>query len=498
MASNAPVSIRFDRPMDRVSVEARFHLSPRADGRVRWLSDRAMEYDHPSLTPLTMYRAILEGGYRAVDGSVDGLRHSWTFTTEGPPVLSATTPGAGDTGVDPSTYVALDFSRPMNVGSLASAVSLSPAIGFQLLQDPADSRRVIVAPQALLDTNAPYSLTVTAAALDVNGNHLQAGTTIEFHTGRLQRLQHWIGFVAQPLTGGGTSAVWIVNEARLPRQVLGGSAAAFNWSSAGDRMLVRSDAGEWSDAALDGASKQLPFTAVWAAYLAPGRGYAYLDSGRLRLLQPDGQMREVEVGVAAAAVSPDGTTIAFATIAGPGATIFAYNVDLRSLSRLQVEPGAVDGLAWAPDGQSLAYRVAAERSGQGVIRARFLRGSTQVVTVATGAVGPPAWQADSRHVFFTASVDTPAGPVPKAFRLAAGDQPPSRLTAAAGLPAGGTVAVDQLDPSPDGHEVAFISSSSGTAQVWVMNADGSGLTQLTRYGENGFAYQSAEAAWTPT
>ena len=43
--------------------------------------------------------------------------------------------------------------------------------------------------------------------------------------------------------------------------------------------------------------------------------------------------------------------------------------------------------------------------------------------------------------------------------------------------------------SPDGKQIAFVSNRTGTYEIYVMNADGSGITQVTRGPE------SHRAAW---
>src|SRR5205807_20916 len=158
--SGDPVRVRFDRPMDRASVASRFHLVPSAPGRLRWLSDRELAYEHAPLRASTRYTVALDAGYRDAGGNVETLRHSWSFRTEGAPVLSGASPGPDDGDVDPASYITLTFSRQMDLTTLQSAVSLAPSAPFAIRQDPLDPRRVVLAPGSLLEPEPDYSVTV--------------------------------------------------------------------------------------------------------------------------------------------------------------------------------------------------------------------------------------------------------------------------------------------------------------------------------------------------
>jgi Tol biopolymer transport system component len=59
------------------------------------------------------------------------------------------------------------------------------------------------------------------------------------------------------------------------------------------------------------------------------------------------------------------------------------------------------------------------------------------------------------------------------------------------------VEVDQLSPSPDGHQLAFVSTAGGRQGVWSMNVDGTGLTQLTDPDPTRFSYSCRNVVWTP-
>jgi Bacterial Ig-like domain len=494
--SSEPIRIRFDRAMDQASVAERFRLVPGVQGTLHWASDRELAYEHPPLAASSRYQAVLEPGYRDAGGSVNSLRHSWFFRTEAPPSLAGSAPGAGDRGVDPAAYITLTFSREMDPAALRGAISLSPSVPFAIRPDAADAHKVVLAPSSILEPNVDYSVAVTRDAHDVDGNPLGAGGLVTFTTGDLRPLKHWVGFVAQPTDGTAGDGVWIVDENRFPRRLVAGPADGFSWSSDGRRLLLRTPAGTWSDQALDAAATTLPFRGDWADYL--DTGYAFLDGARLQILEPDGQVVTVADGVSDAAVAPGGSRIAF-VVATPlgGSEIDAYATDLRSRYRLQSEAGTIDGLTWSQDGLALAYRVDPGDPLRSLVRARVLRDG-QAVTVAVGQVSTPSWQADGRHLFFTAVVPTPSGPTAKAFRLTVGDPPPKTLTAGAGMPATPGLQVTSLSPSPDGHQLAFAAETAGRAAVFLMNADGTGLTQLTEFDHDSFPYAASAVAWTPT
>lgn len=496
--TSAPLHIWFDRPVDQRSVGGRFELHPGAPGEFRWQGDRELVFEHRPLRPSTTYEVALAPGYRDSQGNVSSLRHSWKFSTEAAPTLTGATPGPGDRGVDPAAYLSLSFSREMDLATLAGSISVSPYVRFSLRHDPGDVRRVILAPDALLEPARSYTVAVTSDARDIDGNQLRAGRVVSFSTGELKTLKHWIGFIVEPAPGTDGEGVWIVDENRFPRQLVNAPVDLFSWSPDATHLLLRSPAGSWSDQPLAGTGTQLPFAARWAAFLAPGRGYVYLDEGSLRLLTARGDVVEVAAGVGEAAVAPGGTRLAFTVGSHPGSQIDGYDVDLHARYRLQTETALVDGLDWSPDGQALAYRLLAADPQKSQIRARLLSGSARTVTVATGEVSTPAWQADSRHLIFTAAVQGPAGTLNRAFRLAAGDPPPRTLAAAQGMPAAVTAAVRQASPSPDGHQIAFLSDYEGRSAVFLMNADGTNVTRVSEFDPAGLSYSCRAVAWTPS
>jgi hypothetical protein len=499
--SNEVIRIRFDRPMDHRSVADHFTVTPRVQGALTWTSDSELAFEHVPLVPSTQYQVVLEPGYRDTQGGTNAFRHSWTFRTETPPTLADSTPGPGDRSVDPASYISLTFSRAMDADTLAGAIDLVPTAPFAVHQDPSDPRHVVLAPQSLLLARTGYQVTIDQEARDQDGNRLGAAATMSFSTGDVRPLRHWVSFIAESPSGSAGVGLWAVDDNRVPRQLIGGAVGAFSWSADGTHLLLRNGDGTWSDQPLDGVPVKLPISGAWADFLAPGHGYAFLDQGTLGILQPDGTRLTVATGVTEAAVAPGGERIAFVTHDPSGseraAEIDAYDADLRARYRLQAEPEQIDGLSWSSDSQSVAYRLGATDPAHREIRVRSLHDGT-ATTVATGDVSAPIWEADRQHVAFTAIVPVTGGSVSKAFRFAVGDGVRHVVSAAAGLPSGQGMDVDQLSPSPDGHQLAFVSTAGGRQGVWTMNVDGTGLTQLTDPDPNRFAYSVRDVAWTPS
>jgi Tol biopolymer transport system component len=122
---------------------------------------------------------------------------------------------------------------------------------------------------------------------------------------------------------------------------------------------------------------------------------------------------------------------------------------------------------------------------------RSLTGQASTATVATGDIGQPTWLPDSTHVLFAAGIATANGFGRRAFLLSV-IAPPATLSAALAIPSGLALDVADPVPSPDGHQIAFVSQD----QVWLMNADGTRPTALTRFDTASFPFLCRTPAWT--
>ena len=491
VSTAAPIQITFDHNVDQQSIESRLHLQPATSGTLVWLSPRQLSYQHATLAPSSTYEVVLEAGYKDPAGNTAVLRHHWSFVTEGPPGFAGSAPANGESGVDPAAYLTVDFSRDMNAASLAGAISISPSAPFTARLDPTDGRRAIIAPATLLQPSTAYTISITSTALDADGNRLAAAASIAFTTGLIRQLHHWVAF-ATTNSDGTSGALWLVDESGFPRKLYDGAAVhSFSWSPEGDTLVLQSDAGTWSVLTPGQDPKPLGFQAAWAAALASGLGYVFIDdSGALHRLSANGVDTLISTAVTQATVSPDGTRLAFVEAGSQSSIIWGYDVGLQARYQLAVENGPISDPTFAPAGNRIAYL--RNDAGLTTLKVRNLSGAAATMTVASaGQIGAPAWLPDSVHLVFAAGLQTATGTLQKAFLVSA-IAPPATLTSALGLPADPSVAVADPVPSPDGHQIAFLNGG----QVWLMNADGTRPTPLTTFDSASFPYSCRTPAWT--
>lgn len=489
VSTATPVKITFDHDVDRASVESRLHLMPATNGLVHWANGHQLVYQHATLRTSTSYEVILEAGYKDVAGNAYSLRHHWSFVTETAPTFTGSTPANGDTGVDPAAYLVLSFSRQMDAAALASAITLTPAAPFEVRGDASDSRRAIVAPSQLLDPNTTYNLSISTGAADIDGNQINRFLTFAFKTGPPRPLHGWITFTTIGVDGS-PGGLWIVNESGFPRLLFNSTPVhSFSWSPDGASLLIQGDGETWWQLSPGTEGAQLGFKGPWAAALAAGMGYVYIDdAGVLHRVSADGADTQVAMNVSEASVSAAGQRVLF--ISGQAShSIQGYDVGLRATFLLASDSRTVTNAVWAPSGNRIAYL---RHDSSGVtVRIRNLVGNGATSTALTGDIQGISWLSDSTHMVVGATLPAPQGQMQKAFVINA-LLPPPTLTAASALPADPAVDVSSPSPSPDGHQIAFLNGD----QVWLMNADGTRPTALTKLDPESFPYSCQALAWT--
>lgn len=162
-------------------------------------------------------------------------------------------------------------------------------------------------------------------------------------------------------------------------------------------------------------------------------------------------------------ISPSGRDIVFTSNRTANNDIYIMDSTGRHPVNLTNHP-ANDGWArWAPDGEHIVFHTNRDgnfelyvmnRDGSGLMRLTNYPGVDQF----------PEWSPDGREIAFRRDIDVYVLEVASSQIRRLTDSPP----------------LNQMPSwSPNGKQVAFMSMREGYISVWLMNADGSGQTNLT-------------------
>ena len=167
--------------------------------------------------------------------------------------------------------------------------------------------------------------------------------------------------------------------------------------------------------------------------------------------------------------SPDGTRIAFHHSTQSTTKILVVNSDGSGQRALARTRGEEWGPQWSPDSARIAFTGVPGRSGIPSVYVVGADGSDQT-TLALGA--NPRWSPDGTRIAFVDYGDTGATWEIVSISPDGMDLTPLSRTGPETVPTG-------LVWSPDGAFIAFASRHDGDEEIYVVNADGTGQTQLT-------------------
>jgi len=190
-------------------------------------------------------------------------------------------------------------------------------------------------------------------------------------------------------------------------------------------------------------------------------------------------------GDASAAVSPDGKKLAFVRIEDAASEIYLLDLEAGEPQRLTFDNRSISGLAWTADGKEIVF--ASNRGGNSFMLWRMATegGEPSGLTgLGDGAYWPSISRAGNRLAFHRIQKDS------NIWRVSARGLNASTATK--------IIASTQSDEasalSPDGRQIAFSSTQSGTREIWLADAaDGGNLRQLTQIG-GGYVSQPS---WSP-
>ena len=175
--------------------------------------------------------------------------------------------------------------------------------------------------------------------------------------------------------------------------------------------------------------------------------------------------------------SPDGTRLAVRIFEGGTAAIDIVNIDGSGRRRL-LTGDFVAHPAWSPDGSKIAYN-----SGRELYVVNIDGSGRRKLTRTGGNDDEPSWSPDGRQITFrhNNSIQVINAEGGRARQLVSHGGPAlADPTARDGEPAPGRGTPATPQWSPDGRKIIYGLIQSGEAcSIWIMNADGSGRSQLT-------------------
>ncbi len=128
-----PVTLYFDQPMDRASVEGAIEIRPGVDGSFTWLDDRSLRFQpDPGLQRGGSYVLSIGSGAHSQTGLALAEPLRLSLQVAGPLQVTQVLPAPGTTDVQPDTVITVVFSRPVVPlqleGEARRPISIEPSV----------------------------------------------------------------------------------------------------------------------------------------------------------------------------------------------------------------------------------------------------------------------------------------------------------------------------------------------------------------------------------
>ena len=170
---SAMISVNFSEAMDKASVQSAFSTSPSTNGSFSW-SGNNMTYAPVNLSYNTTYNVTVGTGAMDIAGNNLPVQFNWNFTTV-PDRMAPGIIGKSPTGsnVPIDSQITVTFNESMNITSVESALSTSPATTGSFSWN---GNTVKYIPASKLGYETNYSVTIGSSAKDLAGNNMPVHT----------------------------------------------------------------------------------------------------------------------------------------------------------------------------------------------------------------------------------------------------------------------------------------------------------------------------------
>ncbi|MBI2836667.1 MAG: PD40 domain-containing protein [Chloroflexi bacterium] len=170
--------------------------------------------------------------------------------------------------------------------------------------------------------------------------------------------------------------------------------------------------------------------------------------------------------------SPDGSKIAFSSYRDGNREIYVMNADGSNQTRLTNNSAADYGPSWSPDGSKIAFESYRDGNWETWVMNADGSNPTQLTNIVFYSNSGPAYSPDGSKIVFHSNRDMPSPWPADIYVMNADGSGQTRLM---------SNLANDLDPlwSPDGSKIVFHSDRDGNKEIYVMNADGSNQISLT-------------------
>jgi len=185
---DAPITLTFDQPMDRASVEAAFAISPTVEGTFTWADDRTVAFSASGgLERDVRYAVTVAETAKNVEGKPMEEAAPFDFSTVGYLAVSQVMPGPNAEELDPNTTVTVIFNRPVvpltaisRQSELPDPLTFTPPVRGQ--GEWLNTSIYLFRPEEGFLPATHYKARVAAGLTDTTGGILAEDYTWEFTT----------------------------------------------------------------------------------------------------------------------------------------------------------------------------------------------------------------------------------------------------------------------------------------------------------------------------